>query len=86
MKDSKLIEFPQPEHVVAAAEHVQSALESRSIAIGAAKGIIYSLIGTLGSLIGDPDLPNHLLSGYQDALELAYEVQAKIKAHEQSSK
>ena len=46
--------------------------------MGAAKGIIYSITETLGTMIGDPDLPSHLRSGYEGVLEVAHELQAKI--------
>jgi len=32
----------------------------------------------LGAMIGDPDLPSHLRSGYQGALDLAKDLQVKI--------
>ena len=48
------------------------------IAAGAAKGIVYSLVETLGTMVGDPDLPAHLKSGYMGALDLAVELEAKL--------
>ena len=46
--------------------------------MGAAKGIIYSITETLGTMIGDPDLPSHLRSGYMGALDLAVDLEAKL--------
>ena len=46
--------------------------------MGAAKGIIYSITETLGTMIGDSDLPSHLRSGYEGVLEVAHELQEKI--------
>ena len=43
-----------------------------------AKGILYSLIETLGALVGDPDLPEHSRVGYEGLLETARELRAKI--------
>ena len=51
------------ENLEAAVDHLHKSIESQSIAVGAAKGILFSLIETLGALIGDPDLPEHARSG-----------------------
>jgi len=48
------------------------------MAAGAAKGILYSVIETLGTLIGDPDLPEHARSGYQALRVSAQELRSKI--------
>jgi hypothetical protein len=48
------------------------------MAAGAAKGILYSVIETLGTLIGDPDLPEHARSGYQALRASAQELRSKI--------
>ena len=53
------------ENLEAAVDHLHKSIESQSIAVGAAKGILFSLIETLGALIGDPDLPEHARSGYE---------------------
>ncbi|MHB8353182.1 MAG: hypothetical protein ACYDCF_01935 [Burkholderiales bacterium] len=71
-----------PEHLEAALEHLDSALSSGSIAAGAAKGLIYSVVETLGVLVGDPDLPEHARSGYEGLLETARELRAKIEHHD----
>ena len=71
-----------PEHLEAALEHLDSTLSSGSIAAGAAKGLIYSVIETLGVLVGDPDLPEHVRSGYEGLLETARELRAKIEHHD----
>ena len=75
---SKLDDIPSKDYFVEAIGHVDSAVNANNIALGAAKGILYSLVETLGSMIGDPDLPNHVRSGYEGALELAHELQAKF--------
>jgi hypothetical protein len=36
------------------------------------------LVETLGAMVGDPDLPSHLKSGYMGALDLAVELEAKL--------
>ena len=62
----------------AALSHVHTSLTTGSIAVGAAKGIVYSLIETLGALVGDPDLPEHSRSGYEALLETARELLTKL--------
>jgi hypothetical protein len=69
---------PEMEHLDAALSHVNQQVSSGSIASGAAKGIVYSLIETLGALVGDPDLPEHARSGYEGLLEAARELRAKL--------
>ena len=69
---------PEMEHLDAALSHVNQQVSSGSIATGAAKGIVYSLIETLGALVGDPDLPEHARSGYEGLLEAARELRAKL--------
>ena len=71
-----------PVHLEAALDHLDHALTSGNIAAGAAKGLIYSVIETLGVLIGDPDLPEHARSGYEGLLETARELRAKIEHHD----
>lgn len=78
IEPSKLDDLPAKDYFVEAIHHVDTAVNSSGMAIGAAKGILYSLIETLGAMIGDPDLPSHMRSGYEGALELAHEVKAKI--------
>ncbi|SNX29354.1 hypothetical protein SAMN06295945_1725 [Polynucleobacter meluiroseus] len=69
---------PDNEHFLQAIGHVDEAVQSGDIAVGAAKGIVYSVIETLGSMIGDPDLPAHVRSGYEGTLDLAKELLIKI--------
>jgi hypothetical protein len=71
-----------PEHLEAALEHLDHAVTSGNIAAGAAKGLIYSVVETLGVLVGDPDLPEHARAGYEGLLETARELRAKIEHHE----
>jgi hypothetical protein len=76
-------DYTSPEHMGQAIEHVSSAVESGHIAIGAAKGLIFSIMETLGVMMGDPDLPEHARSGYEGLLETARELRVRIeqKAH-----
>jgi hypothetical protein len=70
---------PDAEHLSDALEHLSSAVESESIATGAARGLVYSVMETLGTLIGDPDLPEHARSGYEGLLETARELRARLE-------
>ncbi len=70
--------LPSYDYFEEAVNHIDEAVANKGIALGAAKGIIYSLIETLGTMIGDPDLPSHARSGYEGVLELAHELEAKI--------
>jgi hypothetical protein len=72
-------ERPELEHLDAAVSHVDQLVSSGNIAAGAAKGILYSLIETLGTLVGDPDLPEHARSGYEGLLETARELRTKLE-------
>lgn len=69
---------PDLDHLDAAISHIDEQVSSGSIASGAAKGIVYSLIETLGTFVGDPDLPEHARSGYEALLETARELRAKL--------
>jgi hypothetical protein len=62
----------------AAVGHLDQSIRTGSIAESAAQGILYSLIETLGALVGDPDLPEHARSGYQAVLEAARELRATL--------
>ncbi len=68
------------EHFADAISHIDAALSVNQISYSAAKGLIYSLIETLGSMIGDPDLPKHIRSGYEGVLEIAQELERKIES------
>ena len=70
---------PYLENLDAALSHVDLQVSSGSFASGAAKGILYSLIETLGTFVGDPDLPEHARSGYEGLLEAARELRAKLE-------
>lgn len=72
------------EHLGDALAHLSSAVEENSIAVGAAKGLVYSIIETLGTLVGDPDLPEHARSGYEGLLETAREIRARIEGRGES--
>ena len=69
---------PEQDHFDAAISHVDQSYASGVMAAGAAKGILYSVIETLGTLIGDPDLPEHARSGYQALRVSAQELRSKI--------
>lgn len=69
---------PELEHLDAAVTHVHEMVSSGNIAASAARGILYSLIETLGALVGDPDLPEHARSGYEGLLETARELRVKL--------
>jgi hypothetical protein len=62
-----------------ALHHVNEQLTAGKIAAGAARGILFCLTETLGTLIGDPDLPQHVRSGYEGLLETAREINLKLK-------
>ena len=70
---------PEVEHFDAAISHVDESYATGKMAAGAAKGILYSIIETLGTLVGDPDLPSHARSGYEGLLETARELRSKIE-------
>ncbi|HDR9217327.1 TPA: hypothetical protein QDB26_006155, partial [Burkholderia vietnamiensis] len=44
-------------------------------------GILFSLIETLGALIGDPDLPEHARSGYEALRDKASELRSGLDRH-----
>ncbi len=71
---------PEVEHFDAAPTHVDESYAAGKIAAHAAKGILYSIIETLGTLVGDPDLPEHARSGYEGLLETARELRTRIDA------
>jgi hypothetical protein len=70
---------PDVEQFDAAITHVDESVAAGRLAAHAAKGILYSIIETLGTLVGDPDLPAHARSGYEGLLETARELRAKIE-------
>ncbi|MGI4816172.1 MAG: hypothetical protein ACRYG5_15150 [Janthinobacterium lividum] len=73
-------ERPELAHLDAALVHVDTSMSSGNIAASAAKGIVYSVIETLGTVVGDPDLPAHARSGYEALLETARELRAKLES------
>ena len=70
--------LPGHDYFLDAVNHIDEAVANKTIAISAAKGIVYSLVETLGAIVGDPDLPAHLKSGYMGALDLAVDLEAKL--------
>jgi len=71
-------ELPNAGNFLASVDYVNELVASKGMAVGVAKGLLYSMVETLGVIVGDPDLPNHVRTGYQEALELARELQAKL--------
>jgi hypothetical protein len=69
---------PELAHFDAALNHVDQLISTDSTAANAAKGILYSIIETLGTLVGDPDLPEHARSGYEGLLETARELRTRL--------
>ena len=76
--EKKPQEQPDLAHLNAAFSYVDEGVQSGSMAAGAAKGLLYSLIETLGALVGDPDLPEHARAGYEGLLEAARELRVKV--------
>jgi len=70
--------LPGHDYFLDAVKHIDEAVANKTIAISAAKGIVYSLVEILGAMVGDPDLPAHLKSGYMGALDLAVDLEAKL--------
>ena len=70
--------LPGHDYFLDAVNHIDEAVANNTIAPGAAKGLVYSLVETLGTMVGDPDLPSHLKSGYMGALDLAVELEARL--------
>lgn len=69
---------PDPTHLSASLDHLDDALKQGNIAQGAAKGLVYSLIETLGVVLGDPSLPEQLRDGYEGLLETAREIDQRL--------
>ncbi len=71
-----------PEHLEAALAHVDHALRHGNIARSAARGLVYSIMETLGVLVGDPALPDQVRAGYEGLQETARELRARLESHE----
>ncbi len=69
---------PHPQHLEEALQHLDHALGKGQIAVGAAKGLIYSLVETLGVLVGDPALPDQLRDAYEGLQEKAHALKDRI--------
>jgi len=69
--------MPDPKMFEESLKYIDENLELGKISAGAAKGILYSIVEVLGSVVGDPLLPEHIKSSYQAILDLAEEVQLK---------
>ncbi|MET5012293.1 hypothetical protein AAHH80_34155, partial [Burkholderia pseudomallei] len=70
---------PKLEQLEAAVDQLHDSIQSQSIAAGAAKGILFRLIETLGALVGDPDLAVHARSGYEALRVKANELNANLE-------
>lgn len=79
-KPSEFKVTPPHEHFVDAINHLDNSLTNSDLLQSTAKGLIYSILETLGSVVGDPDLPSHLRSGYEGAIEMTRQVEAKIQS------
>ena len=71
--------LPVLENIASAVNHLDHSVKTQSISLSAALGLIYSITETLGVLIGDPDLPRHIHSGYEGLAEIALELQTRIE-------
>lgn len=71
--------LPALENIASAVDHIGHSVKTQSISLSAALGLIYSITETLGVLIGDPDLPRHIHSGYEGLAEIALELQTRIE-------
>ncbi len=88
MKHPILKPYPKKDAVYedlhAAIKHVDSAITNNSIALGAAYGIVYSIIEMLGIMVGTPSLPEQMRIGYEGLIEAANELEAKIDRFNES--
>ena len=66
---SSELKKPKPEELRNAVQYLREGIHSGKIAVSVAKGILYGLTETIGVIIGDIDLPNHLQVGYQGIIE-----------------
>ncbi len=69
----------QLQDIAAAIDHIDNSIKNQSISLSAALGLIYSITETLGVLIGDPDLPNHLHNAYEGLAEVSVELETRIQ-------
>lgn len=71
---------PDFDRLHAGVEHVRDLLDTDSIPVQAAEGLLMGLVSVIGTLAGDPQLPTHLRTGFDGLLELAHELLWKIRA------
>jgi|GEM_PF-1141717 len=71
-----------PKELIGAVKYLEEGVSTGRVAKGVAKGILYSLTETLGVMLGDIDLPNHIQQGYQGVLEEIAEVQQQFSRAE----
>ncbi len=67
------------DHLSDALAHLNSAVKPTALPRARPCGLVYSVMETLGTLIGDPDLPEHARSGYEGLLETARELRARLE-------
>jgi len=71
-----------PKELIGAVKYIEEGVSSGRVAKGVAKGLLYSLTETLGVMLGDIDLPNHIQVGYQGVLEEIAEVEQQFSRME----
>ena len=71
---------PSLDNLHAAVHHLQDLLQHHPHALPAAEGLLEGLVFMTGTLLGDPQLPEQLQSGYQGVLEMAHQLQDKLKS------
>ncbi|HQT81972.1 MAG: hypothetical protein B7Z60_06855 [Ferrovum sp. 37-45-19] len=78
---TKLNKQEQAQFLLDAVDHLKSETDKHEHINGAFRGLVYSVVETLGQLVGDPELPQHMKSGIEGALEVAREIQHTISHH-----
>ena len=68
----------QIEHLDAAIGHVDALLASDDSSVKAVRGILFSLSQTLGNRVGDPNLPEHIQTGYAKLHDVVNLLHAKL--------
>jgi hypothetical protein len=71
---------PSLDKLHAALQHVQDLVHQHPHALPAAEGLLEGLVFMTGTLVGDPQLPEQLLSGYQGVLDVASQLLDKLKS------
>jgi hypothetical protein len=71
---------PELDRLHAAVHHVRDLLAADSVPVHAAEGLLLGLVSVIGTLAGDPQLPEHARSAYDGLLELSREMLWKIRS------